>query len=119
MMRGTAKERIPYGALVLCRNFNVVLAPKEIANGTARPRPKWEWSKGDYFEPGDFLLVEPIEGLGGRDLHAIAAGPIMEPTKLYLPAGKLTEAEYQERLKLDFERAGITDRKLGPTQARV
>ena len=58
------------------------------------------------------LLVLQLAGLvaghvGERDLQAIANGPIMEPLALYLPAGKVSEAEYQERLKLDYERAGI------------
>lgn len=109
MMCGEAKERMFVGQHVLCRNYQVRLAPPSIANGTVtgyRGRPRW---MGDRYEPGDYVQVKPIEGLGERDLHAIANGPIMEPVKLYLPAGKLSEAEYQERLKLDFERAGIAD----------
>ena len=31
------------------------------------------------------------------DLHAIANGGIMDPCKTYLPAGRLTEAEYRAR----------------------
>lgn len=109
-MRGVAKEPIAAGAYVLCRNFEVRLSPAETANGTAARRLKWEqrWY-GDAYRTGDCVDVLPIEGLGERDLHAIANGPIMEPLKLYLPAGKLTEAEYQERLKLDFERIGATE----------
>lgn len=105
---GVAKERIPYGAHVLCRNFEVRLAPPEIANGIAAERPKWQqrWEP-DFYKAGDTMDVTPIEGLGQRDLHAMANGPIMEPLKLYLPAGKISEAEYQERLALDFARCGI------------
>ncbi len=111
-MRGTAKERIPYGARVLCRNFEVHLASPEVANGTARHRPSWSNPAGDFYASGDHVEVEPVVGLGQRDLQAIANGPIMEPIKLYLPAGKITEAEYQERLDLEFSRAGI-DRSEG------
>lgn len=31
------------------------------------------------------------------DLQRIANGPIMDPNRLYLPAGKLTQAEYRAR----------------------
>jgi hypothetical protein len=108
-MRGTAKERIPYGAPVLCRMGDVRLASPEMANGVAKPRPKWQqrWRQDEYHEPGDWLDVEPVAGQGERDLHAIANGPIMEPLRLYLPAGKLSEVEYQHRLALQFREAGI------------
>ncbi|MFZ5745262.1 MAG: hypothetical protein ACOY7T_12370 [Pseudomonadota bacterium] len=49
----------------------------------------------------------PID-VGRMDLKAIAAGPIRDALKLYLPAGKLTEAEYQQRLDLQFARAGLS-----------
>jgi hypothetical protein len=35
--------------------------------------------------------------LSAQDLQAIAEMPIMDPGRLYLPAGKLSEAEYQAR----------------------
>ena len=38
-------------------------------------------------------LVDP----GRLDLHALAAGPIMQPDQLYLPAGRLTLAEAKAR----------------------
>lgn len=106
-MRGIAIEPIPYGAHVLCRNFEVRQADPEIANGTAcEERSPWRREIGAY-QPGDFVRVDPIDGQGQRNLSAIANGPIMEPLKLYLPAGKLTEAEYQTRLDLQFKDAGI------------
>lgn len=33
----------------------------------------------------------------GIDLHAIAAGPIMQPDRLYLPAGRVTMEEARRR----------------------
>ncbi|AIT81651.1 hypothetical protein [Novosphingobium pentaromativorans] len=108
MMRGTAKERIPYGALVLCRGFEVVLAGPEIANGRARRPPRWAGRSDEAYHAGDWVSVEPIEGLGDRDLNALANGPIMDPRRIYLPAGKLTERAYQERLDLQFREAGIS-----------
>lgn len=103
-IRGIAKQRIPYGAHVLCRGNEVSLAGPEIANGIADKSEWWPraWPKGEW------VKVTPIQGLGQRDLHAMANGPIMEPLRLYLPAGKISEEEYQERLDLDFQRAGIT-----------
>lgn len=35
--------------------------------------------------------------LKAADLAEIAAGPIVDPGRVYLPAGKLSEAEYQAR----------------------
>ena len=105
-MGGTAQEPIPFGAHVLCRGFNVKLAAPSIANGIAANRPSW-WGNRQFYKKGEYVTVTPIEGLGERDLHAMAEGPIMEPTRIYLPAGKVSEAEYQERLALDFKRAGI------------
>ena len=107
-MRGTAKERIPYGALVLCRGFDIVLAPPEIANGRARRKPGSCGRADESYHAGDFVTVEPIEGLGERDLKALANGPIMDPGRIYLPAGRISEAAYQERLDLQFKESGIS-----------
>lgn len=103
---GRARETIPFGAQVLCRNGEVGLACPDIANAVARHRPTFG-GPHEYWE-GDYLMCDPIDGLGSRDLHAIANGPIMDPLRLYLPAGKVSEAEYQARLADDFGRAGIT-----------
>ena len=35
--------------------------------------------------------------LSPDDLRAIANGPIMDSNRIYLPAGKCTQAEYAER----------------------
>lgn len=100
---GIAAEAIPFGALVLHRGFSVSLASADIANGTARHRPTWCGEPLEY-AAGDHVSVDPIEGLGARDLHAIAAGPIMDPARLYLPAGKLTKAESAAREASNWER---------------
>lgn len=102
MMVGLATEAIPFGAHVLCRGFRVSLAGPEIANGTARTRPIYRGEKAVY-EPGQHVAVEPVEGLGHRDLHALANGPIMEPSSLYLPAGKLSMAETRAREAANME----------------
>lgn len=103
MMSGMATETIPFGAPVLCRGNRVSLAAPEIANGTAHPRRLYRDEKAMY-EAGQCVVVEPVEGLGTRSLHALANGPIMDPSNLYLPAGKLSMAETRAR-----ERAAIQE----------
>lgn len=106
---GQATEFIPYDALVLHRDHRVSLAGPELAN--ARARGKLPWERGtNGFKKGEYVTAFPIEGLGDRDLHAMAAGPIMDPVRINLPAGKLSEAAYQERLDLQFAQANITER---------
>lgn len=99
-MHGTAQERIPFGALVLCRGNRIWLAEPEIANGTARSRKLWGNDKPEY-KAGEFLEVDPIEGLGGRDLHTMANAPLMDANRLFLPAGKLSMADYRKRVAAD------------------
>lgn len=103
MMSGMATEAIPFGAHVLCRGNRVSLAAPEIANGTARSRPLYRGDKAVY-ESGQHVSVEPVQGLGARDLHALANAPIMDPVRLFLPAGKLSMAETRAR-----ERAAIQE----------
>jgi hypothetical protein len=102
MMVGIATETIPFGAHVLCRGFRVSLAAPEIANGTARARPLYRGDKPVY-SVGGHVTVDPIEGLGDRDLHALANAPIMDPCRLYLPAGKLSMAETRAREAANLE----------------
>jgi hypothetical protein len=102
MMAGMATETIPFGAHVLCRGFQVSLSAPEIANGTARRRPLYRGDKAVY-EPGQCVAVEPVEGIGRRDLHALANGPIMDPSNLYLPAGKLSMADTRAREATNLE----------------
>lgn len=106
-LRGTATEPIEFGQHVLCRNRECSPASPSVANAIAVGKPRWAWQK--RYEKGDFVTAERIEGLGDRDLTEIANGPIMEPLTIYLPAGKLTMAEYQERLDLQFREAGIKE----------
>lgn len=93
MIYATASELIPIGALVLVRGDRVGLASQEIANGRA---VKSIWGNRPY-KPGDRVTIEPIDGLGSRDLNAIANGPIMDPNRIYLPAGKCSEDEMRRR----------------------
>jgi hypothetical protein len=104
-MHGRAERKIKFGQLVLCRGGRVVPAPKSIANGFACAPPDWDRRK--HYSKNEWLFVDPVEGLGERDLQALANAPIMDSNRLYLPAGKVSEAEYQQRLFADFERAGI------------
>ncbi len=103
---GRASEAIPYGASVLLRGNEVRLASRSIANGIARPVTFFPNSGGAYLL-GEWVTVDLIEGLGERDLKALAAGPIMDPLRINLPAGKLSERDYQARLDLQFSAAGL------------
>lgn len=47
------------------------------------------------------------EDFGAADLQAIADGPIMNPNAIYLPAGRLTQAEYEAKTREQFREAGI------------
>lgn len=47
------------------------------------------------------------EDFGAADLQAIADGPIMDSNGIYLPAGRLSQAEYEARLREQFREAGI------------
>lgn len=48
------------------------------------------------------------EDFTAADLQAIADGPIMDPSSIYLPAGRLTKAEYEARVREQFRDAGIS-----------
>ena len=89
-----AEEDIPFGARVLVRGSRAKLAPDTIANATAAPRPTWA---DDKIRAGQHFTAIMDDGIGQRDLHAIANGPIMDVANIYLPAGKISEAEFRAR----------------------
>jgi hypothetical protein len=101
-LRGIATEVIPFGAHVLCRGFKVSLATPEIANGIAASAPPSAY-ESDAYPEGAFVSVEAIEGLGARDLHAMANAPLMDPNQLFLPAGKLSMQDYRRRVAADVK----------------
>lgn len=104
-LRGTATAPISFGQHVLVRGYDCSPADPTVANGIARTLPAFT-CKSSY-KKGDFVMADRIEGIGQRDVHALAGMPIMDPVRLNLPAGKLSEAEYQQRLDLQFREAGI------------
>ena len=91
-----ASGYIRFGDRVLVRSGRAEVAGPDLANGTARSRPCWVGPP--RYSDGDTLLVVMDDGLGDRDLHAIANGPIMDPSALYLPAGKISLAEAKARV---------------------
>jgi len=101
-LRGIATEAIPVGATVLCRGFRVSRAAPEIANGVAGEIPPI--ARRASYEPGDYVSVDPIDGLGARDLHAMANAPLMDASQIFLPAGKLSMDEYRARVAADVRR---------------
>lgn len=90
---------------MLLRDNRIEPAKPELANGRVAKLPLWDRRKA--YSPGEYVQVDLIEGLGARSLQAMANGPIMEPLRLFLPAGKLSEEEYRQRVLFDYEQAGI------------
>lgn len=83
----TCLERISVGDKILVRGGKAQKADPSIANAVAdAPGGK-----------GDHIRYVPIDGLGDRDLQALANGPIMDPNRIYLPAGRCSEDEMRRR----------------------
>lgn len=102
----TARERIAWGSPVIVLGGDCKAADASIANGKllapaaplARHRRKCNI--------GENVAVEMIEGLGGRSLHDLANGPCIDPLRIYLPEGKISEAEWERRNRDAAREAG-------------
>lgn len=104
--RVTARERIAWGASVIVLGSDCKAADATIANATLlKPQPNWHGRRKCL--AGENVEVEMIEGLGGRSLHDLANGPCMEPLRLFLPEGKISEADLRERQRQQMRDAGI------------
>ena len=82
-----ATQKIAVGDAVLVRGGDASRAGPEIANAVAEEAGR----KGFY------ISVKMITGLGDRNLQAMADGPIMDPRRIFLPAGKCSEEEVRQR----------------------
>lgn len=91
----TARERIAWGSPVLCLGGECRAADRSIANGKLL-KPGFS-DRRRKCHVSEEVEVEMIEGLGGRCLHALANGPCMEPLRLFLPEGKLSEDDWRRR----------------------
>lgn len=101
----TARERIAWGSPVFVIGGDCRAADASYANGTLRKLDRHtRRRKGNV---GEVVEVEMIVGLAGRSLHAIANGPCMDPLRLYLPEGKISEAELERRNRQMAKDAGI------------
>lgn len=89
--------RLHAGPACLVRGMRAVAASDALANASAGHRPSWDLRRSKAYRKGDTLPVVMDDGIGSRDLRAIANGPIMDPAALYLPAGKLSMSEYRAR----------------------
>ena len=87
---------IPYGSRLLVRGARASVAGDDLANAFAPPRPAW-LNEREIISDGQHFTAIMDEGIGKRDLHAIANGPIMDEAKIYLPAGKLSMEEFRAR----------------------
>lgn len=100
----TARERIAWGSPVICLGGDCKAADRSIANGTLlKPDLVGRRRKCHVRET---VAVQMVEGLGGRSLHDLANGPCMEPRKLYLPEGRLSEDVWREREREAAREAG-------------
>lgn len=102
--RFSARERIAWGSPVICIGGHCKAADPSIANGTLL-KPDFP-TKRRKCNAGELVVVEMIEGIGGRSLHDLANGPCMEPLKLFLPEGKISETEWQKRQRDAAREAG-------------
>lgn len=91
-----ADEAIAFGARVLVRGRRACIAPDSIANATVVPRPAWSQS-GDAIQRGEHFTAMMDDGIGNRDLKALANAPIMDAANIYLPAGKISMEEFKAR----------------------
>ena len=87
MKLAVAESKIKKGDLLLVRGSRATKVGPEIANAVAEE----PCDKGRHFE------VRMIQGLGARSLQAIADGPIMDPTRIYLLDGKCSVEEMKRR----------------------
>lgn len=99
----TARERIAWGSPVIVLGGDCAAANVSIANGKLL-KPKF--TTRHKCNVGEIVDVEMIEGLGGRSLHDLANGPCMDPLRLFLPEGKISEAEWQKRQRDAAREAG-------------
>ena len=97
----TAAENIPFGAPLLVRIGRAHLARDGVVNATAPLQDGPPSAAQDYpgFRAGRqfFVTVEPV--VDTICLHTIANGPIMDPCRIYLPAGRITEAQLAARTR--------------------
>lgn len=100
----TARERIAWGSPVICLGIECKAADVSIANGTLlKPEDAGRRRKRLVRET---VHVEMVEGLGGRSLQDLANGPCMEPLRLFLPEGRLSEDEWRRREMIAAREAG-------------
>ncbi|MEO1490135.1 MAG: hypothetical protein AAFR88_11985 [Pseudomonadota bacterium] len=100
-----ARERIAWDSPVVVLGGEAKGADSSIANATLlKPDLVGRRRKCHV---GEYVEIEWIEGLGERDLHAMANGPCMQPLRIYLPDGKITQDELSERERQQREDAGI------------
>lgn len=102
----TARERIAWGPPVIVLGGDCKAADASIANGKLLAPASPLSRHRRKCRIGENVAVEMIEGLGGRSLHDIANGPCMDPLRLYLPEGKISEAEWQKRQRDAAREAG-------------
>lgn len=100
----TARERIAWGSPVFVIGSDCKAAEAAHANGTLLKLDRF--TRRRKCNVGETVEVEMIVGLAGRSLQDLANGPCRDPLNLYLPEGKISEAEWQRRNRDAAREAG-------------
>ena len=101
----TARERIAWGSPVFVIGGDCKAAEASHANGTLLKLDRF--TRRRKCNVGEIVEVEMIVGLAGRSLQDLANGTCRNPLNLYLPEGKISEAELRERQRQQMRDAGI------------
>lgn len=104
-LRGMAQEDISYNQPVLIRGGQCWLAEPAIANAISGKRPPW--GGPEHYKKGEIVFATAVDSPIDLDVHQLVTLPLMDAVNINLPAGRLSEQAYQERLNLQFREAGI------------
>jgi len=104
----TAEEFLAFGARILVRHGRASLAHEGVANASVPNAEFYPWYARDAggFKQGALFFPVMDKDFGARSLHDIANGPIMDPAKIYLPAGTCSEADWRKRNTETLEQLG-------------
>lgn len=101
----TAQERIAWGSPVFVIGSDCKAAEASHANGTLMKLDRF--TRRRKCNVGEIVEVEMIVGLAGRSLQDLANGPCRDALRIYLPEGKISEAEWERRNRQMAKDAGI------------
>lgn len=103
--KAIAGEDLPFEGLVILAQGRAWNATYGTATHHTGKRSPWD---DEMIQAGTWITVLPLADWEVLDLQALANGRLMDPNKINLPAGRLSTAQYEQRLADDFRRAGIS-----------